>query len=188
MKRKIFLILLFTAAAALSSFADGGGGMFFGYQTSQYPFLEKHPVVNNSYGLVYFGGYGYGIDRKGNITGGFGIAIQDPSFEEGGISGGFGGFISGYRIFRRPVSLSLVTWTGFGGIYTGDYNSEDGGNGFFSLFFEIDAELGLPITPWFMPVVYVGYQVIGNMIPGEFFTHFLSYTPVLGIRVCWGKV
>jgi len=178
---------MFSITLLSTVFADGAGGMFFSYQTSQYPFLENHPVLNNSLGLIYYGGYGYGVDRKGNISGGFGLAIHDPEFKEGGVVGGFGGVISGYRILKRPVSLSIVSWTGFGGLATGDYETE-AGNGFFSLFFELAVEAGIPITSWFMPVVYAGYQVIGNMIPGEFFSHFFSYTPVIGIRLCWGAL
>ena len=83
MTKKAILILLFSITLLSTVFADGAGGMFFSYQTSQYPFLENHPVLNNSLGLIYYGGYGYGVDRRGNISGGFGLAIHDPEFKEG---------------------------------------------------------------------------------------------------------
>jgi hypothetical protein len=113
---------------------------------------------------------------------------MDPTMEETGIAGGFGGVINGYRLIKRPLNLSVLLFTGFGGISTGNYVAENGGSGFFGVFLELDAEIGIPVTSWFMPVFYVGYQVIGNLIPGEFFSHFVSYTPVIGGRVSWGKM
>ena len=80
--------------------------MYYGLQTSEYPFLKDYPVRNNSMGLAYYGGYGYGVHSR-NITGGFGFAITDT-----------------------------------------------------------DGDTGIPGTP---------------------FEDFLVYTPVVGVRVAWGK-
>ncbi len=79
--------LLFICLSVMS-FADGGGGFFFGMQASQYPLLENYPVNNNSMGLSYFGGYGYGITRH-VIAGGFGYAFLDLN-DTSGIAGGLG--------------------------------------------------------------------------------------------------
>ena len=188
MKRLTILIAAYLLFFAISAFADGGGGMMFGYQATDYPFLENYGIRDNDLGLIYYGGYGYGIDRRGNITGGFGVAIMDPGMEETGISGGFGGVINGYRLIKRPLTIDALLFTGFGGISTGTYETESGGSGFFGLFLELDLEVGIPVTSWFMPVIYAGYQVIGNLIPGDFFSHFISYAPVIGGRVSWGKM
>jgi hypothetical protein len=52
---------------------------------------------------------------------------------------------------------------------------------------EITLELGIPINRWFMPSLYAGYQIAGNLAPGKPFEDFLVYTPVIGMRVAWGK-
>ena len=175
--------LLFICLSVMS-FADGGGGFFFGMQASQYPLLENYPVNNNSMGLSCFGGYGYGITRH-VIAGGFGYAFLDLN-DTSGIAGGLGGIISGARILRWPISLSIVSWTGVGGISTGSYETA-AGSGFFCISEELTVGLGIPLLRWFMPVVYAGYQVVGNLIPGQIFQAFFSYTPVVGIRLSWGE-
>ena len=183
MKRLSILVLILFSA--MFAFADGGGGMYFGYQTSAYPFLsDNYSFENNSLGLAYYGGFGYGVTSNRTIVGGFGMAIMDID-NDSGIAGGFGGVISGFRLLKEPISLSLMSMTGFGGIYTGDY-ATDSGDGFFALSEELTLELGIPIISWFMPTVYAGYQIIANVIPGRMFQTFLSYTPVFGIRLQWG--
>lgn len=183
--RKTVLLAALALIITTASFADGGGGMFYGYQVSAYPFLEKYPVRNNSLGLAYFGGYGYGVNRRNNwVTGGFGFAILDVGSDTG-VAGGFGGIISGFRLLAAPINISFLSWTGFGGISVGGIDP-DGPGGYFAVSEEITVELGLPILPWFMPTVYVGYQIAGNVIPGRAFESFLSYTPVAGLRVQWG--
>ncbi|MBN1648459.1 MAG: hypothetical protein JW874_10525 [Spirochaetales bacterium] len=183
--KKLFLLFFLTCALA-SVFARGAGGMMFGYQTLTYPFLdENYDIPGNNLDLSYFGGFGYGVSRDGVITGGFGFALMDMSGESG-IAGGFGGVINGIQLIGWPVQLNLLTFIGFGGIYTGS-NSENPNAGFFALLGEVDLELGIPLTPWFMPSIYIGYQVAGNVIPGEIFTSFLSYTPVIGVRIAWGS-
>jgi hypothetical protein len=47
---------------------------------------------------------------------------------------------------------------------------------------ELDLEVGLAVLPWLMPIVYAGYQVMGNVGPGKPFQDFFSYAPVIGIR------
>ena len=180
--RIIVLVIVFSFSV-IQGFADGGGGMFFGVQTTQYPFLKDYYIRNNSLGLSYYGGFGYGIHRH-TITGGFGYAIMDTS-DDTGLSGGFGGVIRGFRILKWPVNLSLISWTGFGGVYTGTYETQEG-KGFFCVSEELDLELGIPLFSWFMPIVYAGYQVSANIVPGKIFKTFISYSPVIGFRVAWG--
>ena len=100
--------------------------------------------------------------------------------------GGFGGFVTGYRFLDAPVNLSIVSWTGLGGISTGILPAY-GYKGFFTVLQEVTIEFGLPIIRWFMPTVFSGYQIAGNMIPGVPFKAFFSYTPVVGFRLQWGS-
>ncbi len=181
--RMLAAVILFTVA--VTAFADGGGGAFVGYQMARYPFLSNYELPNNSLGLMYFGGFGYGVSSRNWITGGFGYSFLDVSTGSG-VAGGMGGFINGYRILRRPVHLSVVSWTGFGGLYTGNH-AVNPGRGYFCVFEELDVELGIPLARWFMPVLFAGYQVGANVIPGRPLRDFVSYTPVAGVRVSWGR-
>ena len=188
MKKKHLLfvfILIMVATSFVCARSGGGGGMLIGYQTSTYPFLEKYPVASNSLELIYYGGFGYGVSWDGTITGGFGYAIMDVAGDSE-IAGGFGGFITGYRLLEKPVNLSIVSWTGLGGISTGILPAF-GHEGFFGLLQEVTLELGFPIIRWFMPTVFAGYQIAGNLIPGVPFEAFFSYTPVVGFRLQWGS-
>ncbi len=184
MPKKLLILSILLLFSGLL-FADGGGGMSFGYQTTTYPFLENYSVANNNMDLIYYGGYGYGVSRKGFITGGFGFTIMD-SGSSSGFAGGFGGIINGIRLLDVPVTISLTSWTGFGGVYTGPYSNTPY-RGFFTIFEEIDLEVVLPLMRWFMPTIYAGYQLAGNIIPGRFGQQYFSYTPVIGIRLAWGK-
>jgi len=119
------------------------------------------------------------------MHGGFGYTICDPTGESN-IWGGFGGPITGFRIIRRPVTIAITSWTGFGGVYTGK-NTVNPGRGFFCISEDLQLEIGLPLLRWFMPVVFAGYQVAVNLVPAPPITGFLSYTPVIGMRLTWGK-
>lgn len=180
----ISFILVFVSGLATAR-SGGGGGMLIGYQTSTYPFLERYPLAGNNMELIYYGGFGYGVSWDRSIAGGFGYAITDVA---GGsrIAGGFGGFLGGFRLLDRPVNISIVSWTGLGGLYTG-IRSASGYQGFFGLLQEVTLELGIPIIRWFMPTLFAGYQVAGNLIPGVPFEAFFSYTPVIGLRLQWGS-
>lgn len=186
MKKLVFLLLSIMIIPSVFAGGGGGGGVFYGYQVSNYDFLlENYEIPNNTLGLSYFGGYGYGVSRDGIISGGFGMAIVDTELDSG-ITGGFGGVINGIQILDWPIHLSLVSYTGFGGIYTGSHSSTPN-SGFFAVSEEIDLEIGLPLFGWFMPTVFIGYQVAGNIIPGDLFSSFFSYSPVVGIRIGWGS-
>jgi hypothetical protein len=184
-KKLAVLLALFLLLTGLTAFADGCGGLYYGLQTSEYPFLKDYPVRNNSLGLAYYGGYGYGVHGH-TITGGFGFAITDIDGDTA-IAGGFGGVINGVQFIDKPVTVSLISWTALGGISTGNQEGESGEEGFFAFMQEITLELGIPINRWFMPSLYAGYQIAGNLIPGTPFDDFLVYTPVIGVRVAWGK-
>jgi len=177
------VLILIAALLPAAAFADGGGGFFYGLQTTEYPFLQCYPIRNNSLGLMYTGGYGYGISDH-EITGGFGVALSD--FErETGISGGYGGVINGFRGKLGPVNLMLTAWTGIGGLkYRQPLSMEE--RGYLIVTEEIDLEIGVAVLPWFMPVLFAGYQVMGNLYPELPFQGFFSYAPVVGLRLAWG--
>jgi hypothetical protein len=185
-KMKKRLLIIFLVSVTCGAFADGAGGVFFGYQTSTYPFLsDNYEIPNSGFGLNYFGGYGYGVSRDGVITGGFGMAITDPE-NESGITGGFGGVINGYQLIDWPIQLNILAFIGFGGLYTGNHQSNPD-SGYFGLLAEVQLELGVPVTPWLMPSIYIGYQAAANVVPGEAFKSFISYTPTIGVRIAWGS-
>jgi len=182
--KRLLALILIAALLPAAAFADGGGGFFYGLQTTEYPFLKGYEIRNNSLGLMYTGGYGFGVSGH-EITGGFGVGLSD--FEkETGIAGGYGGVIHGYRGLLGPVNVMLTSWTGIGGIHVTDAATGES-KGFLLVSEELDLEIGFPILPWFMPVVYAGYQVAGNLYPEKPFQAFVSYTPVVGVRFAWGK-
>jgi hypothetical protein len=148
------LILIAALLPAAAAFADGGGGFFYGLQTTEYPFLKGFPIRNNSLGLMYTGGFGYGISGH-DITGGFGVALSDFE-QQTGITGGYGGVINGFRGALGPVNIMITSWTGIGGLRFSDPLSEDT-RSYLIVTEEIDLEIGLAVLPWFMPVLYAGY-------------------------------
>ncbi len=176
-------LILIAALLPAAAFADGGGGFFYGLQTTEYPFLRCYPIRNNSLGLMYTGGYGYGISDH-EITGGFGVALSDFD-EQTGIAGGYGGLINGFRARLGPVNLMLTAWTGIGGLkFRAPLSLEE--RSYLILSEEIDLEIGFAVLPWFMPVLFAGYQVMGNLYPERPFQGFFSYAPVVGLRFAWG--
>ncbi len=183
LKRVLALSLILSAALA-AAYADGGGGFFYGLQSTDYPFLRGYPIRNNSLGLMYTGGYGYGVSGH-RITGGFGVAVSD--FESNtGIAAGYGGVINGARAKAGPFNLMITSWTGMGGLRFTDAASGETA-GYLIATEELDLEIGLAVFPWFMPVFYAGYQVMGNLAPGRPFGDFFSYAPVFGLRFTFGK-
>jgi len=186
MKKLLLVFILIMMITSVWAKGGGAGGTFFGYQMSSYPFLDESvEILNNSFGLSYFGGFGYGAGSDGVIHGGFGMAIKDPVYESG-ITGGFGGVINGVQLITTLVHLNVMSYTGFGGVYTGN-NAANKDTWFFVILEEVDLELGIPLFSWFMPVVYIGYQIAGNILPGDMLSSFISYTPVMGVRLAWGS-
>lgn len=185
-RRKIVVLGLALTAALLAApgFADGGGGFFYGLQSPEYPFLEGFSIRSSSPGLMYTGGYGYGASRH-EVHGGFGVGFSD-SEQNPSVLGGYGGVIQGLRGRLGPVNLMLTSWTGIGGIkFTGGLDAST--RSYLILSEELDLELGLAVFRWFMPSVYAGYQVMGNLTPGQPFADFFTYTPVFGLRFTFGK-
>ena len=182
---RLLAVAILLAGAVLCAGADGAGGTFLGYYVGEHPLVERLHIPSSGLDLMYFGGYGYGVGRHGTVNGGFGLTFLD-TVGTSRVAGGIGGVIAGFRLLRLPLHVAIVSWTGVGGIYTGLVGPSPN-RGFFVGFEEIDLEIGLPIARWFMPALYVGYQAMGNLIPGVPFQDSLIYSPVAGVRLAWGS-
>ena len=112
--KKAILVFLLTVLATLPATAEPGwgGGILAGYQAISYPFFEGFEDWNNDHRLAFCGSYGYGVTEKRFIGGGFGGLIDDAGKAHTG--GTAGGFILGKCFIAQPVSVSLVSWPGFG--------------------------------------------------------------------------
>ena len=184
-RKALGVLLAILVGVSLSGWADGAGGVLLGYYAGSHPLAIRYQIPSNGGELMYFGGFGYGVERHGVLNGGFGIALLDTDAAIG-VAGGMGGFISGLRLLRVPFHVALVSWTGVGGIFAGK-SGPNAGLGYFVGFQEADLEVGLPLASWFMPTVFVGYQVTGNLIPGLPLRERVTYAPVAGIRISWGR-
>ncbi len=181
-------VLLLTAAVLPSAlFGDGAGGAYWGSQQNAYPWESQDDPGFSSTAdrLDYVGGMGYGIEHDGRVAGGFGIGFTQNGEEEQGLSCGFGGVISGYRIFQDPLNVLALIYAGVGGVT--DDASEDPRlrEGSFAVYGEATLEASLPLT-FFHPTIYAGYQVIASVGEGGLGDAFLSYSPTVGVRILWG--
>lgn len=174
MKRTTILALAFLSVAAAAGFAYGGGGAFSGAS------LPATDWTNTGLRIAYTGGFGYGVTDDGHRIGGFGVGV---STEDGRELGGFGGIINGQQVRIGPLTASVNTWIGVGGLSLPSGTPRE----FFGYFAEINGEIGLAVLPWFQVSGYVGMQAMGNLIPGDAFTGNAIYTPVSGIRLAWGS-
>jgi hypothetical protein len=183
MMKTIGLVCILLLCSSFFIFADGAGGILLGTQTAELPLPEGVIIRSNSMNIFYTGGFGYGIVESNQIIGGFGYSFGDSDYDD--IAGGIGGVTLGHRIIGRPLFIALLLNLGAGGISINDeYNRN---SGYFVLFSELLFEAGVPVMPWCMISGYVGYQVMGNVITGGFFDTFISYTPVIGIKISFGK-
>lgn len=183
--RSLWLALVLVSGVTIAAGADGAGGILMGRTMGSHPLALQYDLPSNAGELVYFGGYGYGTERHGVLSGGFGIAILDRD-SANGVAGGVGGFITGLRLMRSPVHVALVSWTGVGGIFAGRLGTSPG-RGYVVGFEEVDLEIGLRLSSWFMPCAFVGYQLTGNLVPGRPLQERVTYAPVAGVRVAWGR-
>jgi hypothetical protein len=181
-------ILVLIAAFPVTAETGYGIGVHAGYQLLSYPFLENLKGWNNDSPLAFYGGYGYHVTDGGMIAGGFGSLIVDRRETDTG--GAVGGFILGKRYTAGPVNVSIISWTGFGPVSTAwgvEDLSIDGETGFICFMEEVDLEIGVPLFHWLMPTAYVGFQVIGNIHEWDNFNGFVSYAPIVGIRLQFGE-
>ncbi len=178
------VIVLFPVATL---FADGVGGAFWGGQHNAYPWeSEDSPIFSTTRDeLDYVGGMGYGISRDGTVAGGFGVGYSASDEDGGGVSGGFGGFITGHRIVDRPVNLLGLLYVGVGGIRDSRTLESEARGGVFAVLVEGNLELSVPLM-FFHPTFYAGYQVIASVGDGGLGEQFLSYSPTLGFRMLFG--
>ena len=180
----IFLLIICSSAVTYAFPYGGAGGLFYGAQGTNLLFSQL-PLPNISSGLSYFGLYGYGVSNN-CIIGGFGFATLSNSIwtEADGVAGGFGGLISGYKILDRFIQINLMVWLGLGGFGIG--NAEDS-SGFFGYYAEVNLEIGIKLQKWMYLFFYIGYQTVGNLIPGPMYTEFHNSSPVFGARLAFGS-
>lgn len=182
------LLLFFSVLVPAIVLADGVGGAYWGSQQTTYPWeSQDNPVFGSTADrLDYVGGMGYGISRNDQVAGGFGVGFTERDMEDNqGLVGGFGGVISGYRIFQHPFNVLALVYAGVGGV--SDETSEDSRlrDGSFALYGEATLEASFPMI-FFHPTLYAGYQVIASVGEGGVGDAFLSYSPTVGVRILWG--
>jgi len=160
-------IALVPAALAV---AGGAGGV--GYSAQYF-----HSSLSSAdLGMTSITGFGYGSGWDGNRVGGFGTAFFSAS---GDTAGGVGGMLVGHEWGSGPVTFALTLWGGIGG---GGW----GAHGYLLAYGAAQAELGFWVLPWMQLSAYVGYEALGNVLPGLPFSQAALRTPVLGMRISWG--
>jgi hypothetical protein len=180
MKKIILIASILLMTMCLS--AEGAGGLFSSSQTEDLDWMiDDFDLSYGATGLESFGGFGYGVGEDGDIVGGFGIVFENQDSETQ-VFGAFGGIINGYKVISSPINLVVASWTGVG-VYdmTEALNNSSG----IGLFEELSLEIGLPVTGWFMPSVYAGYQWILPLTGRDIFNP-VSASPVVGVRLQWG--
>lgn len=163
-KQLLFLAILFSISGFI--FATSGGGLFYG----SYYYDSQFANVNLKNAEI-FGGYGYGTDRDGLRSGGFGLIMTDP--KDNSTYGAFGGVITGQEKIVGPLLIGSTIWLGIGSSHLG-----------VSGLGELNGELGLIVFPWFQIQAYGGIQYIGPF--RDFFDSGI-YSPVGGLRLVWGS-
>jgi len=159
--------LLLPAALAL---AGGAGGVGF---SGQY----YHASLSTAdLGMTSLTGFGYGVGPDGSRIGGFGTAFFAAA---GRTAGGVGGMLVGHEWQAGPIVIAFTLWGGVGGAAWG------GADGTMLAYGAAQAELGYWILPWMQLTAFVGYEAVGNVIPGPFSRPLLQ-TPVVGLRIAWG--
>jgi hypothetical protein len=167
---RVMAVLFLLAPAALVA-AGGAGGVGFGGQYFD-PSLSSADI-----GMSTMTGFGYGSGSDGSRVGGFGAAFFSAA---GDVGGGVGGMIVGHEWNAGPVTVALTLWGGLGGASWGTH-------GYMLALGAAQAELGVWVLPWMQIVGYVGYEALGNVLPGFPFNRALLNTPVLGLRIAWGS-
>ena len=162
------VLLVLPAATAA---AGGAGGVGFSGQ------LFDPRLSNTDLGVTQIGGFGYGVGADGSRVGGFGTAFLS---ESGDMAGGLGGMVFGHEWRGGPLVLALTLWGGLGG-------GALGGGGYMLAYGAAQVELGVWVLPWMQLSAYVGYEVLGNVVPGVPFGRALLRTPMLGMRLAWGS-
>jgi hypothetical protein len=193
--KRVFLALACALLFTVGAHASGGtGGVFVGtvepaWSTSFLPL----PGDRMPFNLEYCGGYGFGVDDEGVITGGFGLAFLDsdilnPGGSSSHIAGGAGGLVVGDRVIgSNTVHLDVAFRLGAGGCYVDYAGTGDNRKGYAIVYVEPYAELGLGLTSWMHLAATAGFQMMGNIGPGSPFSDFLVYSPTLGFSITFGS-
>ena len=176
--RKIVTVVVALAALPLSmAFAAGGVSWGEQYLVPEYPELANYDTQARFTAL-----YGYSVARGGMRSGGFVLGVHSPD-GEAMLEGGFIGAISGQELKAGPFVLAANLWTGIGGVRRAPCSSD----GTFALFGQLDLELGFTLFPGMRVVGYGGMQAVADILAWQPLSTALSYTPVAGIRLAWGR-
>ena len=106
--KRILALSLILGAVLSAAYPDGGGGFFYGLQTNEY-------LPNNSLGLMYTGGYGYGVSGH-EINGGFGVGLHRRELRRDVVQGAASSSPSDSPCERSACSRAFIAWRGrYGG-------------------------------------------------------------------------
>jgi len=197
-------LVLILALAALPASAAGAGGLLLGQVEPAWNPSWMPAVPDSARDLEYLGGFGYGVDADGMITGGFGLAFLDyesfdpASWDSAGaaprhLAGGVGGMVLGSRFFGgREAHLDLAARLGVGGVGISDRTGSAGAwsyvsTGYAIAYAEPYLELGLGLAPWLQLSATLGYHIMGNFLPGKAFSDFVYYAPTIGLTFGFGS-
>lgn len=178
--RRLLLATAVLVTGMANAAAQGAGGLIFDMAM---PSLNPGfmPATICVEGIQTFGGYGYGVDEDDSIIGGFGVALIGSMDSSDGATGGFGGLIVGRRVIAsHSFHLDLAARLGLGGAANHD-------SGYAMFYAEPYIELGLGLTKWMRLSGTIGYQLIGNILPGNAATEVLIRTPTIGLALSWGS-
>ena len=172
--KRLIVAVVFLALSGIAAFAYGGGGVFSGEQ------VMVEPYNNIGFPLETHGGYGYGVDRRGIRTGGFGMVVFSEDYDA--LAGAFGGFVTGAQQRIGPFTASINLWTGFGYINSAMIEIP----GYAGFIAEANGEVGFALLPWLQLSIYAGMQALGGFDMTDLLTQ-VRYAPVIGSRVTWGS-
>jgi hypothetical protein len=175
--RRIAAVVVLAGLPLAAAFAAGGvswGG--------QYLLPDCPELANYATDVQFTAVYGYATTGFGTRNGGFVLGMRSPS---GGCDweGGFIGAISGQELKVGPFMLAANLWTGIGGTH----RPLAGADGTLALFGQVDVELGFRIFRGVHLVGYAGMQAIADVVAWEPVSADLSYTPVAGLRLAFGR-
>lgn len=186
-KAIIVLLILMTAAAGWSQTIES-----FGYraETTFFPNIRLKDIPAKTEGTTLVDIYILG--KKRNIERGFSLAMingmEKVSKDQYNITGLDFGVLSGIEVLEILKLIKLTGLLRAGGGYLKVYDENDRSyNHFIIASLEASGELSIQIAANIYISGLIEYQVISNLVPGNPFRDFSSYSPVCGIRVGIGK-
>jgi hypothetical protein len=176
--RRIAVIVVVLAGLPFAAaFAAGGVSWGEQYLPPDYPELANYGTDVQCTAV-----YGYATTGFGMRNGGFVLGMRGPS-DGCDWEGGFIGAISGQELKLGPFLLAANLWTGIGGTR----RAFDAADGSFALFGQLDVEMGFRVFRGVHVVGYAGMQAIADVLSWDPVAASVSYTPVVGVRLAFGR-